>query len=336
MRHLLSRFRRALALPTIIFALSVGALLIGSGAFAAGKNGWPARITFVTGPTGGFGYTMSAPWAATVGSAVGIAISPEATNVIPINFRMLAAKEAEAAVGTSDIAVQGWRGEGYAKGRKIRNVRTMLMFVPYVFQIYADARSGIKTLSDLNGKIVNPSRAGSGTDVIFQGIVKTLGIKPKQITHVSPAQANDLMADGRLDVAIGTGNIPHPAPSQYEARSPINLIGFTQAQEQKYLAQNPQLSRMVVPAGTFKGQKKNVLTVGSYSMFVADKDLPASLVYDLIKATFAHKRDLANAYGAFGHLELKNILNSPIPLHPGAIKYFEEHGIHIPDKLKHG
>lgn len=325
-----------LALRAAVATLALGAFLLAPGAQAQDKKDWPSRITFATGPTGGFAYTMAAPWASTVGSAIGVAISPEATSGIPINVQMLQDKKVEAAVGTSDIVILGWRGDDFAKGKKMQDVRAMLMFDPNVFQLYTDARSDIRTLSDLNGKIVNPSRAGSGSDTIMRGVIKALGLKPKDIVNVSPAQANDLMADGRIDAAVGSGNVPHPAPSQYEARAPIRLIGFTEEEVEKYLAENPQLTRMVIPAGTYKGQDEDVVTVGSYIMFIAHKDLPASLVYEMIKATFANKADLANAYKAYGKLEADHILRSPIPLHPGAVQYFEEQGITIPDKLKQG
>jgi len=336
MRHLfdiLRHCRAAGAAATIVSALAFGALLMASG-HAQDKTGWPSRITFATGPTGGFGYTMSAPWSATVGSTIGIPISPEVTSGMSINMLLMHQNQIEAAVNTSDVVVMGWNGSGYAKGKKLQDVRTMMMFVPFVFQMYTDARSNIKTLHDFDGKIVNPSGAGSQTDIVFRAMMQTLGVKPKQVTNVSPAQANDLLADGRLDLSMAAGGVPHPALSQYEARSQLRLIGFTEDERNKFLAVNPQLAPMIVPAGTYKGQDKDILTVGSYTMFIARKDLPDSLVYAMIKATFDRKADLANAYKAFGKLDPKSILESPIPLHPGAVKYFEEHGIKIPDKLK--
>jgi uncharacterized protein len=327
--------RRAGGVGTAALVATIGMLLVVPFAHAQSHKGWPSRITFATGPTGGFGYTMAAPWSATVGSATGVAISPEVTSGIPFNVQMTETKKAEVGIGTSDIIVMGLHGQGFFKGKKpISDVRTMFMFVPFVFQMYTDARSSIKSLDDLNGKIINPSRAGSQTDVVLRALVKTFGLKPKQITNVSPPQANDLMADGRVDVAIGAGAVPHPAASQYAARSNLRLIGLTKAQQDKFLAANPQLSPMTVPAGTFKGQDKPVLTVGSYTMVVVNKDLPADFVYAMLKATYDHKADLAHAYKAYSKLDLNSILNSPIPLHAGAIKYFEEHGIKIPDKLK--
>jgi TRAP transporter TAXI family solute receptor len=269
-----------------------------------------------------------------VGTAIGVPISPEVTNGMSINVLLMEKNQVEIALNTSDVILLGWNGQGYAKGKKMQSARTMMMFVPFVFQMYTDARSDIKTIHDLNGKIVNPSGAGSQTDIVFRAMVKALDLKPKKINNVSPAQANDLMADGRLNLSMVAGSLPHPAPSQYEARAEMRLIGLTEEERKRVLDQNPQLAPMVIPAGTYKGQTKDLLTVGSYTMFVARKDMPDSLVYAMIKATFEHKADLANAYKAFGKLDLNSILKSPIPLHPGAVKYFEEHGVKIPDKLK--
>ena len=62
------------------------------------------------------------------------------------------------------------------------------MFDAYVFQPYVNANSDIRSFSDLNGRVINTSRAGSGTDVIFRGLAESLGIEPKDITNVSPAR----------------------------------------------------------------------------------------------------------------------------------------------------
>ena len=329
--HRAAAFRAA----ALVSAIAIGMLLAIPLAHAQSHKDWPSRITFATGPSGGFGYTMTAPWAATVSSATGVAVSPEVTGGIPFSVQMTETKQAEGGVGTSDIVLMALGGQGFFKGRKpIKDVRTLFMFVPFVFQMYADARSNIKTLDDLNGKIINPSRAGSQTDVVLRALVKTFNLKPKQITNVNPAQANDLMADGRVDVAIGAGGVPHPAATQYQARSNISLIGLTKAQQEKFIAANPQLSAMTIPAGTFSGQDKPVLSVGSYTMMIVNKDLPASFVYEMLKATYDHKDDLAHAYKPYSKLSLDSILSSPIPLHAGAVKFFEEKGIKIPDKLK--
>lgn len=319
----------------LLSAAAIGILLVVPPAHAQSHKDWPARVTFATGPTGGFGYTMAAPWSATVGAATGVAISPEVTSGIPFNVQMTETKKAEIGVGTSDIVILGLKGEGFFKDKKpIKDVRTMFMFVPFVFQMYTDARSDIKTLDDLNGKTMNPSRRGSQTDVVLRSLVRTFDLKPKQISNVSPPQANDLMADGRLDVAMAAGAVPHPAATQFEARLPLRIIGLTKAQQDKFLAANPQLSPMTIPANAFKGQTEPKLTVGSYTMVVVNKDLPADFVYAMLKATYDKKADLANAYKAYNKLDYNSILNSPIPLHAGAVKFFEEHGIKIPDKLK--
>ena len=92
---------------------------------------------------------------------------------------------------------------------------------------------------------------------------------------------------------------------------------------------------MVIPAGSFAvDQDEDLISVGSYTMFIAHKDLPESLVYEMIKATFDNQQELANAYKSFADLKADAILRSPIPLHPGAVKYFEEQGVVIPAELK--
>ena len=168
----------------------------------------------------------------------------------------------------------------------------------------------------------------------FPPAVKVLDVKPAKITNVNPADANGNLGDGLLDVAACMGSIPHPAPSEFEVNHDMVMIGLTREEAKKFTEQYPALSVTEIPANTYKNQKEPVTTVGSFSMAIVSKDLPDSLVYEMTKATFASKKTLAAAYKPFGQIEQKNITLSPMPLHPGAIKYYEEIGIKIPDKLK--
>lgn len=301
---------------------------------APDKAKWPSRLTFVTGPAGGFGFPTGSAWASAVGAEVGISISVEATTGIQINPLMIEDHKADAGLSAGDTSLESWNGADWTKGRQIRAQRVLAVLDPWVMQIYTTRKAGIATLSDISGKSVNPSRRRSWTDNILRDMVETLGLKPGRISNVGPNDANTLLGDGRLDVAAVAGAIPHPAMSEFEVNHDMTLIPMNKAEQSKFLARQKALFAYDIPANSYKGQTGPVPTVASYNLYIVSKDLPDSLVYALVKATFAKKEQLSAAHKAFARMDAKNIVYATIPLHPGAVKFYEEQGIKLPDAIK--
>ena len=298
------------------------------------KSKWPSRLTFVTGPAGGFGFPTGSAWASAVGSEVGIPISVEATTGLQVNPLMIEDRKAEIGLSAGDTSLEGWNGADWTKGRQIRAQRALVVLDPWVMQFYTTRKSGIAALTDLNGKSVNPSRRRSWTDNVLRDMVDNLGLKPGRISNVGPNDANSLLGDGRLDVAAVAGAIPHPAMSEFEVSHDMVVIPMSKDEQQKFLAKHPALFAYDIPANSYKGQTRPVPTVASYNIYIVHKDLPESLVYALAKATFSKKDQLAAAHKAFARMDAKNIVYATVPLHPGAARYFEEQGIKVPDRIK--
>lgn len=319
------------ASTTMLVLAMAGFVTIAS---AQDRKGWPERLTFATGPVGSFGHTTGSAWATTVGSNVGLPVSPENTAGVAISAMMVNDRKADVAMVFSDIAYAGWNGAKFSGGKPVRNIRTLVVIDPSVLQIYALRKSSVASLSGLNGKSINPSRRNSGTDVLLRDVVQALGLSPGRITNVNPPEANSLLGDGRLDVAAVTGAIPHPALSEFEVNHEVQMVSFTPEEQKKFLAKFPALGAYEIKPGAYKSVKTPVLTVASYVMYAVSKDLPDSLAYALVKSTFEKKGELSSAHKSFAQLDVSNVVNSSIPLHPGAVKYFEERGVKIPGRLK--
>jgi TRAP transporter TAXI family solute receptor len=298
------------------------------------KSGWPQRLTLAAGSAGSFSYNMGSPWASTMGNSIGVSISTESTAGLPVNTIMVNNKQADIGICSTDVAYDALVGADWTQGQKLEDVRAITVFDPNVIQMYGNKKSGMSTFKDINGKSVNPSRARSNCDTTLRRLAEVLGVKPSKITNLNPADANGQLGDGLLDVAACMGSIPHPSVSEYEVNHDTVLLGLTREDAQKFVEKYPALSVCEIPAGSYKNQNEPVISVGSFSMAIVSKDLPDSLVYEIVKATFDNKSTLAAAYKPFEKTDPANIKLSPIPLHPGALKYYEEIGIKIPDNLK--
>ncbi len=324
----------------LLLLLAVTMTTNGNSAYAqpAGvdKSKWPSRLTFATGPVGGFGHTTGSPWASIVGTEVGVPLSVESTAGFPINVLMVEDRKADVGISTSDVTYAGWQGADWSKDKKLQSQRALMVLGANALQIYTPRKTGIKTLSDINGHSANPSRRRSGSDLLFRDVLEALGIKPSRITNISPGDANGLLGDGRLDVAVVSGSPPHPAVSEFDANNETVLIGMTDAERQKFLQKYPFLAAYDVPAGTYKSVTAPVKTVASFVVIIARADLPDSLAYAMVKATFDRQAALAGAHKSYGQIAPKDIMQSTIPVHPGAARFYAENGVVLPAKLKTG
>jgi TRAP transporter TAXI family solute receptor len=298
------------------------------------KSNWPQKLVIASGPVGGSYSAMAVPWATNISAALGLTISNESTAGGPTNTQMISEDSADFGCCDSMIAYEAWVGSDWTKGKKIEDIRTLIVFDPFVIQFYTDKKTDIKSLNEIRGKRINPSRANTVPDVVFRRLDSLFEVKPSKVFNLNPADANTQLADGLLDVAMVQGPVPHPSLSEYAALHDTVVFGFDKDQAAEYIKHYPGLTTYEIPAGTFKNQEGPITTISSYFTYITNKNMPDSLVYEIVKSTFANKDKLAGAYKSYSLLEAKNILYSTIPIHPGSVKYYEEAGIKIPENLR--
>jgi TRAP transporter TAXI family solute receptor len=122
----------------------------------------------------------------------------------------------------------------------------------------------------------------------------------------------------------------------YEALRPV-VFSFSEDEITTLLAKFPELSRSTIPAGTYKTLQENLSSVGLFNFAIAHKDLPDDLVYGIVKAVMENHARMVQAHPAAKETVPQNVAkNRFLPFHPGAVKYFRELGINIPNDLVGG
>jgi TRAP transporter TAXI family solute receptor len=101
-----------------------------------------------------------------------------------------------------------------------------------------------------------------------------------------------------------------------------------------FIKKHPDFAKGVIPKGTYKSCRRISLYLTVWNFMVTYKEMPDDFVYAFTKEIFKNKPLLVSVHKSAQEVEPKNILYSPIPLHPGAIKYYEEVGIKIPKELR--
>jgi len=314
-----------------ILVILVFGLLLFSQANAFDKD---MKLSALCGPVGGSGFSFMSVWAPVINSALDTNISVQSRGGNAMTARLVDSGTGHFGLTTAGLSYQGMVGKAdWANNQKLTNMRAVAVFQPYVFQAYGLEKSGIKKFEDLNGKAVSYNRKGTSTQTYLEQWSDLLGLKPAKIIYLGPGQGNKMIADGRLDAQFTTGTVPHNATLELEANHKIFVISFGKELVDKIVAQHPEVSPYTIKAGTYKSLDHDVYTIADALLLIAHKDLPDDLVYSIVKTTFEKKKELVQGFSQFKRASVENIFKSTIPLHPGAVKFYKEQGISLPDKL---
>jgi len=299
-----------------------------------------ARTTFIsigTGGTGGIYYPYGGGVAEIWSKYVkGVKAVAEVTGASVENVKL--ADKGETVIGEvmGDVAVAGLNGQGKFKGKK-QDILSMAIMYPNLLQVVALKSSGITDINQVRGHSISTGSPGSGTNFMAEAVFKALGISPDSYkdSRLSFTESANALRDGTIDVGIwavgpGTSSILDLATTHE-----ITIIGFTPEETQKILAANATYSAVDLQGGVYRGVDQPVPTIGVWNVMICQASLDTDLVYRLAKALFEHNDYLKKIHPSAAYTTPENAVKySPIPLHPGTIKYLEEKGITVPAKLR--
>ncbi|HET7874790.1 MAG TPA: TAXI family TRAP transporter solute-binding subunit, partial [Methylomirabilota bacterium] len=200
---------------------------------------------------------------------------------------------------------------------------------PELVHLVAAKSSGIKGARDLKGKKVVLGPQGSGTEYNGLQILEAYGLKVGDIQaeRIDAAAAADQIKDGRVDAAFFTTGLGSAVIVDTFISGKTTLVPVIGPEAQALIQKYPYYTATRVPANTYKDQGE-VTTVAVMAMMVARSELPEDLVYRFTKAIFDDLKQFHEAHAAAKNLRLETALNGmPIPLHPGAERFYREKGL---------
>lgn len=296
---------------------------------------WPSRMGAGASSVGSATYSLMSVWAPYVNRQLGTDISVQPVGGLETTTRLVHQGDLAFGLSTTGIALEAWNGEAdWAQGTRMRDFRVMMVLEPYVTQFWTLARYGITSIQDLGGAHVSLNRVGTGAYLWSSRFLAELGIQPRQVSRVDPAQSNELLRDGIIQAAVAHGSVPHPAILELSADHDVVVFGVGTDLTAKFSRRWPSLTTYTIPAGTYKNQSSPIVTTAEFLLMVVHKDLPEDLVYELVKATFEGLPVLARGYAPFGQVEPSQVATLPVPLHKGAYRYFTEIGVQVAQEAR--
>ncbi|VIO80883.1 TAXI family TRAP transporter solute-binding subunit [Bradyrhizobium ivorense] len=287
-------------------------------------------INVLTGGTSGVYYPLGVAMGKIYGDKIpGVKTQVQATKASVENLVLLQQGRGEIAFTLGDSLKAAWEGDAEAGFKtKLDKLRTIGAIYPNYIQIVATAESGIKTLADLKGRSLSVGAPKSGTELNSRAILAAAGMTYKdlgKVEYLPFAESVDLMKNRQLNATLQSAGLGVASLKDLSTSTDITVVAVPKETVDKI---GPPFVSVVIPANTYTGQDKDVRTAAVVNYLVTSSAVSDELAYQMTKLVYDSLPELANAHAAGKEIKLEAAATgSPVPLHPGAIRYYKEKGL---------
>ncbi|WP_020591066.1 TAXI family TRAP transporter solute-binding subunit [Kiloniella laminariae] len=333
-------------LKTLKSAVAVAAIC---GAFSAGANAQEERdYLMATASTGGTYY----PVGVAISTLVKVKLQP--TQKIGLsaissagsgeNVKLLRENEVQFGILQGLYGYYAWKGKGPVEQdgpqTKMRSVTMLWQNVEQFTVLSEHAKTGtIDDLVAMKGQSMSLGTKNSGTIGSNQVLLENLGLNIEtdyNLVYVGYGPSADALQNGQI-AGMGTpAGVPAGAITKVMAAmgDKVTLLGFTPEQAAKADGGLELWTPYTIAAGTYPGQEKDVTTIAQPNFLAVRDDVDEEAVYEITKTIYENLPFLNAIHKATEGMSLETALAGlPVPLHPGAARYFKEAGIEIPARL---
>jgi TRAP transporter TAXI family solute receptor len=296
-----------------------------------GTAGGIKRLSIATGGTGGVYYPYGGGIAKIISESIeGVEATAEATAASVDNLKFLRDGRSDIAFTMADTAIDAAQAQGpFAEFGSVPS-RTLAVLYSNYLHLVTHAGTGIRTVADLKGRVVSTGAAGSGTEVVAFRVLEALGLSPKsdlRTQALGASQSVDALKDGKVDAFFFTGGLPTAAILDL-ANSPgltARLIPTDEAVPNLRRRYGEALYYPVTIPKTVYNTDEDVQVVGIANLLVVSESMPEPLAYDITRVLFEKQAELIAIHPQARDLSLATaVQGSPVPFHPGAIRYYTE------------
>ncbi|MBM9593960.1 TAXI family TRAP transporter solute-binding subunit [Roseitranquillus sediminis] len=300
----------------------------------------PAQeLSIATGGTGGVYYPYGGGLAELIGNHIdGASATAEVTGASVENMALIARQESDLAIALADTVYGAYQGTiDPFTDRPVEEARALASIYPNAVQIVTLADSGIESLEDLRGKRVSVGAPGSGTEVNAEQILTSNGITYDDIEEqrLNFNETADALRDGDIDAGFWSVGPPTSSILNLAATRDIRLIPLSEAEIEAAVGVEPVFAPYTLQAGIYDGVEEPVPTISIPNVLVVHADMDEELAYQITRNMFEHVDELIAIHPAANDTTVDFALSStPIPFHPGAIRYYEEAGQTVLEDLR--
>jgi uncharacterized protein len=304
-----------------LLALAAGAVLAAPAA--------AQQVTFMTGPQGGswipLGGALKGMWEKNI---TGLQIQQTPGAGIS-NVRGVDEGKAHIGLANSSTTVDGLEGRApYPK--KVTKVCQLANLYPQYWQMVVRADANVSSFADVKGKSLTTQAKGNTGELLTAMVLKLNGLSYESLAKLnynSYTESVALMKDGHAQVfTLGT-TAPASAIMDLASARDIKLIPVDDKTMGALKGMNPGYNKLVIKAGTYPKQDKDVPVIGYSTHLVVACDLPENTVYQMVKTMAGNVEGMAAVVKSISGITPKDMaLDIGVPFHKGAARFYKEAG----------
>ncbi|MEJ6023670.1 TAXI family TRAP transporter solute-binding subunit [Ramlibacter sp. PS4R-6] len=294
------------------------------------------NISIATGGTGGVYYPMGGGLAAILSKYVpGMQATAEVTGGSVDNLKLIETGKPYVGFSMADAALDAAKGEDKFKGKKVP-LKTLAVLYPNRMHVVTVEGKGISKFADLKGKHVSTGAPGSATEVMAFRLIEAAGLdkdKDMKRERLSAAESANALKDGKIDAFFWVGGLPTAAVTDL-ANTPSTKVKLIDHAD-LVAAMNKKYGNLyvedVIPKAIYKGMDADNKQATVMNILVAHESMDDKTAYNIVKTIFDKKAELVAVHKEAENIKLESqkAAASPVPFHPGALKYFAEKGVKV-------
>jgi TRAP transporter TAXI family solute receptor len=294
------------------------------------------NLSIATGGTGGVYYPIGGGMANVLSRNVpGMTATAEVTGGSVANLQLIGTGKPYIALSMTDAALDAYKGEDKFKDKKV-DVRTLMILYPNRMHVVTIEGTKIARMSDLKGKRVSTGSPGSATEVMAFRVIEAAKLdkdKDMKRERLGVAESVNALKDRKIDAFFWVGGLPTAAVTDLAATPGVKIkmidhADLVPAMNKKY---GNLYVQDAIPKDTYSGMTADNKQATVMNILVSHANLSEQHAYNIVKTMFDKRAALIAVHRESAAINLDNqkAASSPIPWHPGAVKYFAEQGVKL-------
>jgi TRAP transporter TAXI family solute receptor len=313
-----------------ILSRSLGAVAVAAAALTLAAPAKDEFINVLTGGTSGVYYPLGVALSKIYGDNIpGARPQVQSTKASVENLNLLQQGKGEIALALGDSVKLAWEGNADAGfAQPLDKLRGIAAVYPNYVQIVASKDSGVTSLADLKGKSLSVGAPKSGTELNARAIMAAAGMSYDDLSkteYLPFAESVELIKNRQLDATLQSAGLGVASIKDLATSVPVTVVSVP---EEVVAALGAPYISAEIPAGTYEGQTEAVKTVAIVNFLVTHEDVSEETAYQMTKLLFENLPAMVAAHSAARAISLEKALDGmPVPLHPGAERFYREQGM---------
>jgi len=292
------------------------------------------RLIMATGGVTGVYYPFGGVIASVINDITNLQINAIASNASADNIRQIAAGDTHVAFAQNDVMYYAFTATSIWEDQDpVPNLATLMVLYPETVQIVVLADSGIYSVADLRGRLVSIGAVASGVEANAIQILAAYGIDRDDFTvfQLPFGESANAMRDGNLDAFFVTSGTPTTAVLELATARDLRILSLSDAAMTSLQADYPFYVRVEITNDEALGYSfitEPVQTLAVQATLATSSDLDEQVAYDIVRAIIEGQPNILTGHIRGGNISLENAVASvSVPLHPGALRFFQEAGV---------